>query len=226
MITFINNCYIYRVLIFRNLTIIPLSIAIISLLVFSLFLYSNHFGVYAQNEVNNLIYSNGNDTQTNAFSVYQNTTTGITISYPSNWTKLETSGNETFALANSQFGGLFFIIVDKLKESNLEDHSVKYIQNINKTYSYDTIFGNLFNITEFDRKYTLDGNPAHKLIYVYPCMLDLAQCAVLDIWTESNEKVIHVIYKTPPPHVNLESDPSYSLVMDMIKSFKLHNGKG
>ena len=140
---------------------------------------------------------------------------------------METYGNETFALSASQYGGLFFIIVEELKESNLENYAIKYVQNINKSYSnFDPMFGNLFNITEFDRHYVLDGNPAYKLVYVYPCRPDLAQRSVLDIWTESNEKVIHVIYKTPSPINSLESDLSYSLVMDMIKSFRLDSGKG
>jgi len=161
-----------------------------------------------------------NNEEKNTFSLFQNSTSGITILYPSNWTNLERSGNVSFAVSSPQ-GSHFSIIVDKLFGDTLEDHSGKYIQSKNNSLSHFLdVFPTPFEVIKMDKNYVLSGSPAHKLIYKYPCFPDLATCTVLDIWTINNDKVFHVIYQTPVT-LDLESDISLPIVEKMIKSFKI-----
>jgi hypothetical protein len=177
---------------------------------------------YGQAESNVYDDLEGVKPQGNNFLVYDNDTTGITISYPSNWTMLQPYGNTTFALSSAN-GGQFSIIFDKLLEGNLEQHAIKYIKDKNDSLSiYRPIMYKPFEIIESVGNYTIGGNPAFELVYTFPCMPDLAKCAVLDIGTINKGNVYHIIYKTPPPITDLQLDPAISLVMHMVESFKVN----
>jgi hypothetical protein len=64
----------------------------------------------------------GNDTQSaNStfskpnYSTFQDSTLGLSLKYPTNWTILESTGNETFMIENKQ-GGQFEIVVANSSE--------------------------------------------------------------------------------------------------------------
>jgi hypothetical protein len=192
---------------------------LVSLFIIVLNPQNNQLNIYSQTGDNKSLLSADNN-DTSAFLVFKNSTSGITITYPSNWTNMERSGNTSFAIHNPEWG-VFSIVVDKLLGNTLEEHTVQYIQHKNNSLSdFLPIFSNPFDIIKIDKNYTLTGTPAHKLIYKYPCSPDLATCTVLDVWTTRNDNVFHIIYQTPVT-LDLESDPSLPIVNEMIKSFHI-----
>jgi hypothetical protein len=174
---------------------------------------ANIFVVHAQ-KLNNSDISNWN------FSVFQNSTKGLSVKYPTNWTIIEPTGNETFRVQDDQ-NGHFVIIVDNSTKVSLEDYSIKYIQSKNSSLSdFIPIFSNPFEIIEKNTNYTMADKPAVKLVYKYPCMPDLATCTVLDIWTTTANKAFHAIYQALPM-LDLELDPSMPIVQYMIESINI-----
>jgi len=112
--------------------------------------------------------------QTNSMLTYQNSTYGITIQYPANWTKseqdLDPNDNVTNIVAfNSPLTSRFdnysetlLISMERLSNQNmtLKEYAASVITNYNKTLTD-------FNLIESNTNSTLGGgnNPAYGLIY-------------------------------------------------------------
>lgn len=183
-----------------------------------LFFCNNYAVTHAQNQNEIPVITNGSISSNTL--IYQNSTLGISLEYPSNWTKMELWGNETLKLYNNQ-GGIFSVVVDQLSNNTLEEHITKFIENKNKSLSNQiSFFPNPFTIIDWDKNYLINNNNASKLIFKFPCMGDLSTCTVLNIWTLSNDRLFLISYLTVP--FDLQSDPYFPQVMDMIKSLRIN----
>jgi hypothetical protein len=132
----------------------------------------------------------------NNFLVYENSTAGIVILYPANWTKSDHYFNTTVAFFSLQ-DSIFTITVKELsKNMTLDRYTVEHISELNKTFRHPftpPITTEFINITESSPT-RVGANAAHKLTYQYYAGPDFLKFKATEIYTIINDRLYEMRY--------------------------------
>jgi hypothetical protein len=144
------------------------------------------------NNLTNLVY--GQDTNT-SLSTYKNTTYGITIKYPHNWSIIDSAGIEgtdveivSFLSPNQNDNAIVGVHQDKPINGNIDTGT--YLSSTMSLYKNDL---HDFKVIESNANSSLAGNNAYKLIYTYTTG-DGFRMKDMEVGTIIGNKVYYIIY--------------------------------
>ena len=136
-----------------------------------------------------------NYTTIDHFLEYENSTLGIRIDYPNNWTISPSDHGSNVTFWRQTGEGLKIKVNNLLQTLDLDEHIKAYINELNLSRP-SPVAPHWGTMLESNQTTIANGNPAHRLVYQYPCMPDMMECRVLEIWTIKENKLINLKYET------------------------------
>ena len=168
------------------------------------------------NNLSSIAFAQGANTNS-GFLTYENSTYGISIKYPHNWSIIGSAGIEdtdvdivTFLSPNQTDNAIVDVHQDKLGNGNKD--LAAYLNSAISLYKNDL---HDFKVIESNTNSLLAGSNAYKLIYAYTTG-DGFKMKDMEIGTKVGDKVYYIIYD------GKESlfDNYMPIVKTMIDSFK------
>lgn len=153
------------------------------------------------------------------FSIYQNSSYGISIDYPSGWILKEKISPENVVALRTPFNasvvGLAISVQDLpsligLQNTSLNDYSslrYNYLTSKSTTKYID-------EITDIDNNYTLSNNPAYRVEYL---ISEPTSSKIVEYWTVKNDKAYIITVFIP---VSIENQIMLT-VKKIVDSFKI-----
>lgn len=171
---------------------------------------------------NNLINANSSSTTSpiTNYTNYTNTNYGVSIQYPSNWLKNDTSHGQTFVEFNSpevdskNFYNVDFRLAIDNTTSNPDLNS--YLQSAISSYKSSSDFQN-FEVIESGTNYNLAGQQAYKLIGIYTDPAGIKNTAI-EIGTKVGSSIYYI-------QTLVDSDQYFNylpVINNMTNSFTLN----
>jgi hypothetical protein len=164
----------------------------------------------------NLVYAQNTN---NSLSIYQNSTYGISIKYPHNWSIIGSAGIQdtdvdivTLLSPNQDDNAIVEVHQDKIGNDTKDIGT--YLSSTSSLYKNSL---KDFKVIESNTNSVLAGNKAYKLVYTYTTG-DGFRMKDMEIGTMINNKVYYIIYD------GRESvfDTYTPIVQSMIDTFKIN----
>jgi len=152
----------------------------------------------AATKIGNTKNSNFDNISKGSFRIYENSSTGIRMLYPANWTISNGTGNVTVVFSDhGKHPTGLAIMVGKLGNEQSFEKFMRLHLNQLKTIYFDPM--GIFNASFKTTNITLArGFPAAKIEYSYVCAPDESSCDAFEVWTPHNNMIYefrtHTIY--------------------------------